>query len=170
MRDTGLQILHLLISSGSRFRIADCWFLSIKDSRLSMCWFLSSMYFTEEGLVRFATDKYNCDANTDLSNMYAHLTNSSINKFSPTVRRRKECQMHVHLTNLRIKKFSSAWRWGQDNLLCPLYHDLRTTMSDDSCCQRVLSCSQEIVRLYRWSVRLCAMTHNNQLESPVSTL
>ena len=40
-------------------------------------------YLFKEGLVRFATDKYSCDLK-ELHNVYAHLTNSSINKFSPS--------------------------------------------------------------------------------------
>eukprot|EP00347_Sterkiella_histriomuscorum_P002781 403366823 len=37
------------------------------------------VYIYEEGLTRFATQKYN---NNDLSNLYVHLTNYSINKFN----------------------------------------------------------------------------------------
>jgi hypothetical protein len=46
-------------------------------------------YLYDEGLVRFATEKYTCDQSTDLSNVYSHLTNSSINKFSPSLNENK---------------------------------------------------------------------------------
>ncbi|KAJ8396213.1 hypothetical protein AAFF_G00020800 [Aldrovandia affinis] len=39
-----------------------------------------TIYIHQEGLVRFATEKYNL---TSLGNLYAHLTNTSINKFGP---------------------------------------------------------------------------------------
>jgi len=39
------------------------------------------MYIYKEGLVRFATEEYN---NRDISNRYAHLTNYSVNKYSPS--------------------------------------------------------------------------------------
>ncbi|XP_024858273.1 probable tubulin polyglutamylase TTLL2 [Kryptolebias marmoratus] len=39
-----------------------------------------TVYIHQEGLVRFATEKYNL---TSLSNLFAHLTNTSINKFGP---------------------------------------------------------------------------------------
>lgn len=39
-----------------------------------------TVYIHQEGLVRFATEKYNLKS---LSNLYAHLTNTSINKFGP---------------------------------------------------------------------------------------
>lgn len=41
-------------------------------------------YLYREGLVRFATDKYTSDV-SQISNVYAHLTNSSINKYSPSL-------------------------------------------------------------------------------------
>ena len=37
------------------------------------------LYIYDEGLVRFATDKYDMD---DHKNIYSHLTNYSINKFN----------------------------------------------------------------------------------------
>ena len=37
------------------------------------------IYVYEDGLTRFATEKYN---NDDTSNVYVHLTNYSINKFN----------------------------------------------------------------------------------------
>ena len=42
-----------------------------------------------EGLVRFATEKYSTEENS-LNNLYAHLTNSSINKHSPSFNSYKE--------------------------------------------------------------------------------
>mmetsp|Transcript_34108 Transcript_34108/g.33671 ORF Transcript_34108/g.33671 Transcript_34108/m.33671 type:complete len:80 (+) Transcript_34108:572-811(+) len=39
-------------------------------------------YIYEEGLVRFGTDKYSMD---NLDNKFAHLTNTSINKYAPNV-------------------------------------------------------------------------------------
>ncbi|XP_029352941.1 putative tubulin polyglutamylase TTLL2 [Echeneis naucrates] len=39
-----------------------------------------TIYIHQEGLVRFATEKYNLSS---LENMYSHLTNTSINKFGP---------------------------------------------------------------------------------------
>ncbi|KAG7219117.1 hypothetical protein INR49_019325 [Caranx melampygus] len=39
-----------------------------------------TVYIHQEGLVRFATEKYNLSS---LQNLYAHLTNTSINKFGP---------------------------------------------------------------------------------------
>ncbi|XP_018542854.1 probable tubulin polyglutamylase TTLL2 [Lates calcarifer] len=39
-----------------------------------------TVYIHQEGLVRFATEKYNLSS---LHNLYAHLTNTSINKFGP---------------------------------------------------------------------------------------
>ncbi|XP_029534612.2 probable tubulin polyglutamylase TTLL2 [Oncorhynchus nerka] len=38
------------------------------------------IYMHQEGMVRFATEKYNL---TSLDNLYSHLTNTSINKFGP---------------------------------------------------------------------------------------
>ncbi|KAM8831299.1 putative tubulin polyglutamylase TTLL2 [Spinachia spinachia] len=46
-----------------------------------------TVYIHQEGLVRFATEKYNLSS---LRNLYAHLTNTSINKFSPFYRAAKE--------------------------------------------------------------------------------
>lgn len=39
-----------------------------------------TIYIYQEGLVRFATEKFNLDA---LNNLFSHLTNTSINKFGP---------------------------------------------------------------------------------------
>ncbi|XP_066532946.1 probable tubulin polyglutamylase TTLL2 [Hoplias malabaricus] len=39
-----------------------------------------TIYMHQEGLVRFATEKYNLDS---LDNLFSHLTNTSINKFGP---------------------------------------------------------------------------------------
>uniref|UniRef100_A0A3Q4H019 Uncharacterized protein n=1 Tax=Neolamprologus brichardi TaxID=32507 RepID=A0A3Q4H019_NEOBR len=39
-----------------------------------------TVYIHQEGLVRFATEKFNLSS---LHNLYAHLTNTSINKFGP---------------------------------------------------------------------------------------
>ncbi|KAJ8275134.1 hypothetical protein COCON_G00097590 [Conger conger] len=46
-----------------------------------------TIYIHQEGLVRFATEKYDL---TSLDNLYAHLTNTSINKFGPFYTRDKE--------------------------------------------------------------------------------
>ncbi|KAM6991976.1 putative tubulin polyglutamylase TTLL2 [Tautogolabrus adspersus] len=46
-----------------------------------------TVYIHQEGLVRFATEKYNL---TSLQNFYAHLTNTSINKFGPFYKTEKE--------------------------------------------------------------------------------
>lgn len=46
-----------------------------------------TIYIYEEGLVRFATEKF--DLGT-LDNVYAHLTNTSINKFGPSYRKDKD--------------------------------------------------------------------------------
>ncbi|KAK5879728.1 hypothetical protein CesoFtcFv8_022821 [Champsocephalus esox] len=46
-----------------------------------------TVYIHQEGLVRFATEKYNLSS---LHNLYAHLTNISINKFSPFYKSEKE--------------------------------------------------------------------------------
>ncbi|XP_063758700.1 probable tubulin polyglutamylase TTLL2 [Eleginops maclovinus] len=46
-----------------------------------------TVYIHQEGLVRFATEKYNLSS---LHNLYAHLTNTSINKFGPFYRTEKE--------------------------------------------------------------------------------
>ncbi|KAF3850213.1 hypothetical protein F7725_019932, partial [Dissostichus mawsoni] len=46
-----------------------------------------TVYIHQEGLVRFATEKYNLSS---LHNLYAHLTNTSINKFSPFYKSEKE--------------------------------------------------------------------------------
>ncbi|XP_030626630.1 putative tubulin polyglutamylase TTLL2 [Chanos chanos] len=45
------------------------------------------IYMHQEGLVRFATEKYNL---TSLNNLYSHLTNTSINKFGPFYATEKE--------------------------------------------------------------------------------
>ena len=45
------------------------------------------IYFYEEGLTRFATSRYDM---SDVKNLYSHLTNTSINKFSPTLETNKE--------------------------------------------------------------------------------
>ncbi|XP_072218998.1 probable tubulin polyglutamylase TTLL2 [Leuresthes tenuis] len=45
-----------------------------------------TVYIHQEGLVRFATEKYNLSS---LRNLYAHLTNTSINKFGPFYRTEK---------------------------------------------------------------------------------
>lgn len=37
------------------------------------------LYLYKEGLVRFSTDRYD---NTQLTNQFSHLTNSSINKYA----------------------------------------------------------------------------------------
>lgn len=39
-----------------------------------------TVYMYQEGLARFGTDKFNL---RDLSNLYRHLTNSSLNKQGP---------------------------------------------------------------------------------------
>lgn len=39
------------------------------------------LYLYKEGIVRFSTDRYD---NSQLKNVYSHLTNSSINKYAPT--------------------------------------------------------------------------------------
>lgn len=46
-----------------------------------------TVYIHQEGLVRFATEKYNLSS---LHNLYAHLTNTSINKFGPFYKAKKE--------------------------------------------------------------------------------
>nr|XP_020473903.1 probable tubulin polyglutamylase TTLL2 isoform X2 [Monopterus albus] len=46
-----------------------------------------TVYIHQEGLVRFATEKYNLSS---LHNLYAHLTNTSINKFGPFYKAEKE--------------------------------------------------------------------------------
>lgn len=46
-----------------------------------------TVYIHQEGLVRFATEKYNLSS---LHNLYAHLTNTSINKFGPFYKTMKE--------------------------------------------------------------------------------
>uniref|UniRef100_A0A8C9YAX1 Tubulin tyrosine ligase-like family, member 2 n=1 Tax=Sander lucioperca TaxID=283035 RepID=A0A8C9YAX1_SANLU len=46
-----------------------------------------TVYVHQEGLVRFATEKYNLSS---LHNLYAHLTNTSINKFGPFYKTEKE--------------------------------------------------------------------------------
>uniref|UniRef100_UPI003AAFB2A0 probable tubulin polyglutamylase TTLL2 n=1 Tax=Centroberyx gerrardi TaxID=166262 RepID=UPI003AAFB2A0 len=46
-----------------------------------------TVYMHQEGLVRFATEKYNLSS---LNNLYAHLTNTSINKFGPFYTTNKE--------------------------------------------------------------------------------
>ncbi|CAJ1077932.1 probable tubulin polyglutamylase TTLL2 [Xyrichtys novacula] len=46
-----------------------------------------TVYIHQEGLVRFATEKYNLSS---LKNLYAHLTNTSINKFGPFYKTQKE--------------------------------------------------------------------------------
>ncbi|XP_025028167.1 probable tubulin polyglutamylase TTLL2 [Python bivittatus] len=46
-----------------------------------------TIYIYEEGLVRFATEKFDLGS---LDNIYAHLTNTSINKFGPSYRKDKE--------------------------------------------------------------------------------
>ncbi|KAM3842387.1 putative tubulin polyglutamylase TTLL2 [Diretmus argenteus] len=46
-----------------------------------------TIYMHQEGLVRFATDKYNLSS---LDNLYAHLTNTSINKLGPFYTTNKE--------------------------------------------------------------------------------
>jgi tubulin polyglutamylase TTLL2 len=40
-----------------------------------------TVYLHKQGLCRFSTEKYN---EGDYNNMYSHLTNASINKFSPS--------------------------------------------------------------------------------------
>jgi tubulin polyglutamylase TTLL2 len=45
------------------------------------------VYIHEQGLTRFATEKFNLSS---LDNIYSHLTNTSINKFSPTYAQGKE--------------------------------------------------------------------------------
>lgn len=46
-----------------------------------------TVYIHQEGLVRFATEKYNLSS---LHNLYAHLTNTSINKFGPFYKAKKD--------------------------------------------------------------------------------
>lgn len=46
-----------------------------------------TVYIHQEGLVRFATEKYSLSS---LHNLYAHLTNTSINKFGPFYKTEKE--------------------------------------------------------------------------------
>uniref|UniRef100_A0A8D0GAD0 Tubulin tyrosine ligase like 2 n=1 Tax=Sphenodon punctatus TaxID=8508 RepID=A0A8D0GAD0_SPHPU len=46
-----------------------------------------TIYLYEEGLVRFATEKFDLRS---LDNIYAHLTNTSINKFGPSYKKDKE--------------------------------------------------------------------------------
>ncbi|XP_058470178.1 probable tubulin polyglutamylase TTLL2 [Solea solea] len=46
-----------------------------------------TVYVHQEGLVRFATEKYNLSS---LHNLYAHLTNTSINKLGPFYKTQKE--------------------------------------------------------------------------------
>ncbi|XP_044232316.1 probable tubulin polyglutamylase TTLL2 [Thunnus albacares] len=46
-----------------------------------------TVYIHQEGLVRFSTEKYNLSS---LQNLYAHLTNTSINKFGPFYKSEKE--------------------------------------------------------------------------------
>nr|XP_056709566.1 LOW QUALITY PROTEIN: probable tubulin polyglutamylase TTLL2 [Euleptes europaea] len=46
-----------------------------------------TIYSYEEGLVRFATEKFDLGS---LGNIYAHLTNTSINKFGPSYRKDKD--------------------------------------------------------------------------------
>jgi tubulin polyglutamylase TTLL2 len=45
-----------------------------------------TVYAYTEGIVRFATNKYNLD---DLSDIYSHLTNTSLNKASPAYKKNK---------------------------------------------------------------------------------
>ncbi|XP_039199719.1 probable tubulin polyglutamylase TTLL2 isoform X2 [Crotalus tigris] len=60
------------------------------DLRIYVCvtsFYPLTIYIYEEGLVRFATEKFDL---TSLDNIYAHLTNTSINKFGPSYRKDKE--------------------------------------------------------------------------------
>ncbi|XP_054828011.1 probable tubulin polyglutamylase TTLL2 [Eublepharis macularius] len=60
------------------------------DLRLYVCVTSFSpltIYTYEEGLVRFATEKFDLES---LDNIYAHLTNTSINKFGPSYRKDKD--------------------------------------------------------------------------------
>lgn len=47
------------------------------------------IYFYDEGLVRFATFQYDI-GDESLKNVFSHLTNTSINKFSPTLETDKD--------------------------------------------------------------------------------
>jgi len=47
-------------------------------------------YLYKDGLVRFGTEKYDASNSSDLSNLFSHLTNSSINKYSPSLSSEKE--------------------------------------------------------------------------------
>ncbi|XP_074540844.1 putative tubulin polyglutamylase TTLL2 [Halichoeres trimaculatus] len=60
------------------------------DLRIYVCvktFYPLTVYIHQEGLVRFATEKYNLSS---LQNLYAHLTNTSINKFGPFYTTQKE--------------------------------------------------------------------------------
>jgi len=48
------------------------------------------VYLFRDGLVRFGTQKYDANPDGDLKNMFSHLTNSSINKYSPTLGENKD--------------------------------------------------------------------------------
>ena len=47
-------------------------------------------YLYRDGLARFGTEKYDNSTTSNLNNLYAHLTNTSINKFSKTVGKNKD--------------------------------------------------------------------------------
>ncbi|KAJ3222469.1 putative tubulin polyglutamylase ttll2 [Clydaea vesicula] len=63
------------------------------------------VYIYNEGMARFATNKYNT---TDIKDVFSHLTNTSINKFSPTLQNEKEeigpgCKWTLNTLNSFLK-------------------------------------------------------------------
>ena len=76
---------------------------------LVTCYHPLTVYLYKEGLARFSSTKYDL---SDLNNKYSHLTNSSINKFSPSHGVEKEVigsgckwtfqQLNCHLANMGV--------------------------------------------------------------------
>jgi len=65
-------------------------------------------YLYREGLVRFATEKYSKDSSS-IANLFAHLTNSSINKFSPSLDEHKDTVgSGCKWTLTRLRKYLSS--------------------------------------------------------------
>ena len=52
------------------------------------------MYLYSEGLVRFATEEYNCNLET-LSNKFIHLTNYAVNRENPCLNRLSTFQLLI---------------------------------------------------------------------------
>ncbi|ORX54877.1 hypothetical protein BCR36DRAFT_13404 [Piromyces finnis] len=99
-----------------------------------------NIYLYEEGLARFATNKYDTD---DITNVFSHLTNTSINKLSPELNNTKDkvgpgCKWSLKKLRSYFKEnkinFEIIWNKIKAIIILTLLPAIYETKDDNSQC------------------------------------